>query len=214
MKIKEYNEMMRYLTRPSDKQKGKFVKVRKPNAVPPKTKTIQKFNRGGKAEPYGKVKIMPDPTSDLGFTGLTVEDDIKLRDLKYDETLGRFVNKRTGKTGSLNDLMTLNQFDSKQEEEKYFEPILDRLKIKGSKKKIVKKPKPPAEDKPKPTNVIPLPIPSDAPLSDQNWYKSNVPDETFEEFYARRIKEEPIEKRLEKEAFKIGLGTLFRKKLL
>ena len=43
MKIKEYNQMMSYLTRPSDKMKGKFVKVRKPNAVPPKTKTIQKF---------------------------------------------------------------------------------------------------------------------------------------------------------------------------
>ena len=41
MKIKEYNQMMSYLTRPSDKMKGKFVKVRKPNAVPPKTKTIQ-----------------------------------------------------------------------------------------------------------------------------------------------------------------------------
>ena len=40
MKIKEYNQMMSYLTRPSDKMKGKFVKVRKPNAVPPKTKTF------------------------------------------------------------------------------------------------------------------------------------------------------------------------------
>jgi hypothetical protein len=29
--------------------KGKRVPVRKPNAVPPKTKTIQKFNNGGAA---------------------------------------------------------------------------------------------------------------------------------------------------------------------
>ena len=42
MKVKHYQEMMRYLVRPPDNQKGKFVKVRKPNAVPPKTKTIQK----------------------------------------------------------------------------------------------------------------------------------------------------------------------------
>ena len=182
MKIKEYNQMMSYLTRPSDKMKGKFVKVRKPNAVPPKTKTIQKFNKGGKAEPYGKVKIMVDPTSDLGYSGLTVEDDMKLKGIVYDSAIGMFVDKRTGKRGSLSDFVTANQFDSKKEEDKYFEPILDNLK---NKKKVAKKPKPPVEDKPKPTNVVPLPIPSDAPLSDQNWYKSNIPEETFEEFYAR-----------------------------
>ena len=209
MKIKEYNQMMSYLTRPSDKMKGKFVKVRKPNAVPPKTKTIQKFNKGGKAEPYGKVKIMVDPTSDLGYSGLTVEDDMKLKGIVYDSAIGMFVDKRTGERGSLSDFVTANQFDSKKEEDKYFEPILDNLK----KKKVAKKPKPPVEDKPKPTNVVPLPIPSDAPLSDQNWYKSNIPEETFEEFYARRIKEDPLDARLQREAFKVGLGTLFRKKI-
>ena len=45
MKINEYNQMMAYLTRP------KNVPVRKPNALPPKTKTIQKFKKGGKPKP-------------------------------------------------------------------------------------------------------------------------------------------------------------------
>ena len=45
MKIHEYNSMMAYLTRP------KNVAVRKPSAVPPKTKTIQKFKKGGKPKP-------------------------------------------------------------------------------------------------------------------------------------------------------------------
>ena len=41
MKVNHFRQMMRYLTRPPDNQKGKFVKVRKPNAVPPKTNTIK-----------------------------------------------------------------------------------------------------------------------------------------------------------------------------
>ena len=45
MKINEYNQMMKYLTRPAT---PKEVAVRKPSAVPPKTKTIQKFSKGGK----------------------------------------------------------------------------------------------------------------------------------------------------------------------
>jgi hypothetical protein len=64
MKISEYKQMMAYLTRP--KSKGGEVKVRKPNAVPPKTKTIQKFSKGGATEkPYGKVlikKVSKKPT--------------------------------------------------------------------------------------------------------------------------------------------------------
>ena len=39
--------MMAYLTRPDPKN----VAVRKPSAVPPKTKTIQKFKKGGKPKP-------------------------------------------------------------------------------------------------------------------------------------------------------------------
>ena len=41
---KEYKEMMNYLTRP---KKVREFPVRKPDAVPPKTKTIQKFAEGG-----------------------------------------------------------------------------------------------------------------------------------------------------------------------
>ena len=89
---------------------------------------------------------MVDPTSDLGYSGLTVEDDMKLKGIVYDSAIGMFVDKRTGKRGSLSDFVTANQFDSKKEEDKYFEPILDNLK----KKKVAKKPKPPVEDKPKP----------------------------------------------------------------
>ena len=55
MKINEYNQMMSYLTRPGNKSitggpKLSNAPVRKPNAVPPKTKTIQKFSKGGKPE--------------------------------------------------------------------------------------------------------------------------------------------------------------------
>lgn len=208
MKIKEYNQMMSYLTRPSDKMKGKFVKVRKPNAVPPKTKTIQKFNKGGKAEPYGKVKIMVDPTSDLGYSGLTVEDDMKLKGIVYDSAIGMFVDKRTGERGSLSDFVTANQFDSKNEEDKYFEPILDKLKNKKVAKKP-KPPKPPAEPKPNgldpnPT-VIPFPMPPDAPLNE--WWKTEIepkkPDLTLDEYM-------DIKKR--ERVFMSGIGRLFSKK--
>ena len=208
MKIKEYNQMMSYLTRPSDKMKGKFVKVRKPNAVPPKTKTIQKFNKGGKAEPYGKVKIMVDPTSDLGYSGLTVQDDMKLKGIIYDSAIGMFVDKRTGERGSLSDFVTANQFDSKNEEDKYFEPILDKLKNKKVAKKP-KPPKPPAEPKPNgldpnPT-VIPFPMPPDAPLNE--WWKTEIepkkPDLTLDEYMDIKKKER---------LFMSGIGRLFSKK--
>ena len=200
--------MMSYLTRPSDKMKGKFVKVRKPNAVPPKTKTIQKFNKGGKAEPYGKVKIMVDPTSDLGYSGLTVEDDMKLKGIVYDSAIGMFVDKRTGERGSLSDFVTANQFDSKNEEDKYFEPILDKLKNKKVAKKP-KPPKPPAEPKPNgldpnPT-VIPFPMPPDAPLNE--WWKTEIepkkPDLTLDEYMDIKKKER---------LFMSGIGRLFSKK--
>ena len=208
MKIKEYNQMMSYLTRPSDKMKGKFVKVRKPNAVPPKTKTIQKFNKGGKAEPYGKVKIMVDPTSDLGYSGLTVEDDMKLKGIVYDSAIGMFVDKRTGKRGSLSDFVTANQFDSKKEEDKYFEPILDKLKNKKVAKKP-KPPKPPAEPKPNgldpnPT-VVPFPIKPNMPLYE--WWKTEIepkkPDLTLDEYMDIKKKER---------LFMSGIGRLFSKK--
>jgi hypothetical protein len=45
MKIHEYREMIKWLTRKPN------VAVRKPSAVPPKTKTIQKFKKGGKPKP-------------------------------------------------------------------------------------------------------------------------------------------------------------------
>ena len=159
-----------------------------------KQKQFRNLIKVAKQNLYGKVKIMVDPTSDLGYSGLTVEDDMKLK--RYCRTtaaLGKFVDKRTGKTGSLSDFVTANQFDSKNEEDKYFEPILDRLRIKGSKKKIVKKPKPPAEDKPKPSNVIPLPY-SEVTL--RYPIKTGISPislkKRFEEFYARRIKEDHL----------------------
>ena len=51
MKIHEYREMMKWLTRKPN------VPVRKPNAVPPKTKTIQKFSKGGKPKPREETKL-------------------------------------------------------------------------------------------------------------------------------------------------------------
>ena len=55
MKQHEFNSLTAYLTRPGNKsitggQTLTKVPVRKPSAVPPKTKTIQKFSKGGKPE--------------------------------------------------------------------------------------------------------------------------------------------------------------------
>ena len=51
MKIHEYREMIKWLTRKPN------VAVRKPSAVPPKTKTIQKFSKGGKPKPREETKL-------------------------------------------------------------------------------------------------------------------------------------------------------------
>ena len=90
-------------------------------------------------------KIMPDPTSKNGFTGMTPADDKLLRyvdgvkrndpktlkaiddyseQLHYNSTLGQFV--KGNKRGSLSDF---------KNDVKPFEPILDRLKAKGKTKK-------------------------------------------------------------------------------
>jgi len=120
MKISEYKQMMAYLTRP--KTKGGEVKVRKPNAVPPKTKTIQKFSKGGAAEkPYGKVLFNQGTGK---FEGLTPEDDLLFEGIEYDAVLGKFVDSKTGKTGSLSD------FTEVMKKKGTFEQIVDRLKAK------------------------------------------------------------------------------------
>ena len=104
--------------------------------------------------------------------------------------------------------MTANQFDSKNEEDKYFEPILDKLKNKKVAKKP-KPPKPPAEPKPNgldpnPT-VIPFPMPPDAPLNE--WWKTEIepkkPDLTLDEYMDIKKKER---------LFMSGIGRLFSKK--
>ena len=207
MKVNHFRQMMRYLTRPPDNQKGKFVKVRKPNAVPPKTKTIQKFNKGGAPrskfnQTLGKLRVKGDP-------------EVVFKDIKYDADLGRFVNTKTGETG------TLDYFRDKElySEEKLFEPILDRLQ--NPKKKIAKKPIKNGDPKPNGAdpnpNVIPFPFDKieDAP----NWYdtfrdpKLNLSVEEYLQQKQREY-EADLEKNLTEEALKVGIGKLFRKKIV
>ena len=118
MKISEYKQMMAYLTRP--KTKGGEVKVRKPNAVPPKTKTIQKFSKGG---PTKSPKVLFNQGTGK-FEGLSPEDDLLFEGIEYDATLGKFVDSKTGKTGSLSD------FTEVMKKKGTFEQIVDILKAK------------------------------------------------------------------------------------
>ena len=159
MKISEYKQMMAYLTRP--KTKGGEVKVRKPNAVPPKTKTIQKFSKGG---PTKSPKVLFNQGTGK-FEGLSPEDDLLFEGIEYDATLGKFVDSKTGKTGSLSD------FTEVIKKKGTFEQIVDRLKAKvkdGRAKQIKKVSKKPTQlelplDNPN-DNVIPMQPKPDSPL--------------------------------------------------
>ena len=84
MKIREYNEMMRYLTRPKEKFKGTFVKQKnsstKPSfkdktplkvaALPPGTDRV-KMAKGSTPNP----RIMVNYANPNIFEGLNPEDD-------------------------------------------------------------------------------------------------------------------------------------------
>ena len=65
---------------------GKDVPVRKPNAVPPKTKTIKKFNQGGSA---ASKPLVPDLEKMIDLM-TTPGEDFKL---KYNANSGVYVNK-------------------------------------------------------------------------------------------------------------------------
>ena len=210
MKVKEYREMMNYLTRP---KQGTLVRVRKPNAVAAKPNPKVLFNQGS-----GK------------FEGLTPEDDMLMLDnIQYDAVLGKFVDTKTGKTGSLSDFAN-TKFD-----ETLFENILDDNKMdkittalkdkvkKGRAKQVKdfeKKQKRIArkadeeKPKPKPENVIPFVNPNEKP-----WYESDVIrdpllDLSVEEYVALKEREYQQNQMAQIDnATKRGIGTLFRKKI-
>ena len=217
--------MMNYLTRP---KQGTLVRVRKPNAVPPKTKTIRKFSKGGvAAKPNPKVLFNQGSGK---FEGLTPEDDMLMLDnIQYDAVLGKFVDTKTGKTGSLSDFAN-TKFD-----ETLFENILDDNKMdkittalkdkvkKGRAKQVKdfeKKQKRIArkadeeKPKPKPENVIPFVNPNEKP-----WYESDVIrdpllDLSVEEYVALKEREYQQNQMAQIDnATKRGIGTLFRKKI-
>tara|TARA_A100001391_G_scaffold43632_2_gene25329 strand:+ start:36 stop:659 length:624 start_codon:yes stop_codon:yes gene_type:complete len=207
MKVNHFRQMMRYLTRPPDNT----VKVRKPNAVPPKTKTIQKFKKGGAPrskfnQTLGKLRIKDDP-------------DLIFKDVVYDADLGKFVNKKTGEAGTLDYFRDKEIYSAEEAVEKVFEPILDRLQ--KPKKMIAKKPIKNGDPKPNGTdpnpNVIPFPYDKieDAP----NWYdtfRDPILKMTVEEYLQEKQREYEanLEKNLNEEALKIGIGKLFRKKII
>ena len=211
MKISEYKQMMAYLTRP--KTKGGEVKVRKPNAVPPKTKTIQKFSKGG---PTKSPKVLFNQGTGK-FEGLSPENDLLFEGIEYDATLGKFVDSKTGKTGSLSD------FTEVMKKKGTFEQIVDRLKAKvkdGRAKQIKKVTKKPEQlelplDNPN-DNVIPMQPKPDSPFgtpggwmlsdADVDLKKDTKKDETLAEYMARKVTE--YQKKLMEEALSNGIGTL------
>ena len=66
---------------------GKDVPVRKPNAVPPKTKTIKKFNQGGSA---ASKPLIPNIEKYVDLYDDPKEDDFKLQ---YNPNTGLYTNK-------------------------------------------------------------------------------------------------------------------------
>ena len=70
MKIADYNQMYKYL-------------IRKPNAVPPKTKTIQKFKEGGSPKKMlvaEKPQTKPTPDKPNGHSDWTSDDWLEVID--------------------------------------------------------------------------------------------------------------------------------------
>ena len=203
MKVNHFRQMMRYLTRPPDNT----VKVRKPNAVPPKTKTIQKFKKGGAPrskfnQTLGKLRIKDDP-------------DLIFKDVVYDADLGKFVNKKTGEAGTLDYFRDKEIYSAEEAVEKVFEPIADKLKQrprvsdKGIGNRMVKKVS--KTNGNGNDNVVPIgPIPHEKPWYEQE--RKTISDQTVEEYLAEKEIEyrKNLQTNLVKEALRLGIGKLLR----
>ena len=205
MKLQETGREMSLLSEFEDKV------PRKRKALPPKTNRV-KMSRGQLGKPkkvmfnYATNKfenMEPDEPADV----YTMEKRLNAEALTFDPDLGKFVNKRTGKTGSLSDFKEeLGEF------EKMFDNKLKRDK-KNAKKIVAKKN---GEDKPKPNiNVVPFPY-EDA--NEKPWYESYlreiekpvksdpINDMSVDDYM--RMKQQEYEKKLMAEALKKGIGQL------
>jgi len=224
MKINQYRQAMKYLTRevrdPTPRVDMKLgtaafesslpeKQTRKPKALPPKTNRV-KMSKGNLVK---QKKIMFNPATDQ-FENMDpdvyqIEKRLNAEALTFDPDLGKFVNKRTGKTGSLSDFKEeLGEFS------KMFKNKLERDK------KLAKKngdPKPNGED-PNP-NVIPFPFDQ---ANEKPWYESYLLEMLEEKKKPRdpildmsvqdymQMKEREYQAKLNAEALKKGIGKLLK----
>ena len=226
MKIREYNEMMRYLTRPKEKFKGTFVKQKnntstKPSfkdktplkvaALPPGTDRV-KMAKGSTPNP----RIMVNYANPNIFEGLNPEDDDLLEKMKLRVANAKIPSSIKEYTDTEKELRQFDNLDKTtypsdpKVRETLFQDILPRLQKKDV-KKIVKaeQPKPNGVDPDPPTNIVPFPFDQ---ANEKPWYESMNNKETVEEYLAR--KEIEFQKSgAELEALRYGIGTLFRKKI-
>jgi hypothetical protein len=205
MKLRETGRAM---SLPELGEAGKNVKTRKPNALPPKTKTIKKFSKGGPTQ-----LELPFQTNDkLRIKG---DADLLFKDVTYDADLGQFVNKKTGETGTLDYFRDKEIYSAEEAVEKVFEPIADKLKQrprvsdKGIGNRMVKKVS--KTNGNGNDNVVPIgPIPHEKPWYEQE--RKTISDQTVEEYLAEKEIEyrKNLQTNLVKEALRLGIGKLLR----
>ena len=104
MDIKSYDSMMNWLTRPANTKsitggpKLSNVPVRKPTALPPKTKTIQKFSKGGKTENSKMLDYVDTTVAMYEPENATKEQKKKLeKKLSKQEEYDIYFNKKSPK---------------------------------------------------------------------------------------------------------------------
>ena len=229
MKIKEYNDMMRYLKRREpaydksvnmNKFNKDFVKAKQnayknlnPKAkffVDPATGEYRNTNdpNGEKLLKYIEDFKKDDPRITKLLSDYDTELDRKNKEYKFKD--GMVINGNGDRLNSIAEAVKKNDQLDKDIPPTLFSDILDNIKVKG--KKVAKKPKPPkppADPKPNgldpnPT-VVPFPIKPNMPLYE--WWKTEIepkkPDLTLEEYMDIKKKER---------VFMGGIGRLFSKK--
>ena len=141
-KISEYNQMMSYLTRPGQDSKASTDNISsKHSKTSSGVKNLAKHNAMMKRvitdAKEGKTRRVDFKLAEAGFeSSIPDVNDIskRLNQFRrpddqlptYDNDVGAFVDKKSGKRGALSDFKN----------EKYFEPILDRLKKPKPKQKL------------------------------------------------------------------------------
>ena len=221
MKINEYKEMMRYLTRreptydksvnmnkyfPKKNTKATpMPKIRDKFFVDPSTGEYLNQNdpNGEKLLRYIEDFKKGDPRITKLLSDYDTELDRKNKEYKFKD--GMVINGNGDRLNSIAEAVKKNEQLDKDIPPTLFSDILNNMKV----AKKPKPPKPPAEPKPNgldpnPT-VVPFPIKPSMPLYE--WWKTEIepkkPDLTLDEYMDIKKKER---------SFMSGIGRLFSKK--